>query len=121
MKCRRILLHPGVTADVLKDLNRRNAPLPRAESDYISDDEAEQPETRDSHRVWSKGSARGAGPAQRHGTVRVRRDDAAIRTWLAKLGPSCPCGGRKVRCDDCGAWYCRAHGPHGCGGAGVQP
>jgi hypothetical protein len=120
MNCRRIWLKPGITYEVLMRLNRLGLPLPRAMSDDV-DEGPEQAETRASHRSWAKGSARGAGPVQQQGTVRVRRDDKVIRKWLDALPPSCACGARKVRCDDCGASYCAVHGPHGCGGEGVQP
>lgn len=61
-------------------------------------------------RVWSAGSTRSAGPSQRSGVVH--------RKFFAHPEiPRCPCGAAKLRCDDCGAVYCRApgHARHACG------
>jgi hypothetical protein len=77
--------------------------------------------SRVTRRVWSAGSTRSAGPAQRQGTVRV--SDALPEWYRLRLAlPSCPCGARKLRCDDCGAWWCNAlgHARHQCNG-GQQP
>lgn len=49
-------------------------------------------------RIWSKGSARGAGPKVGRGTVRVDFDNRAADV------PMCQHGIAMRRCDDCGAF-----------------
>ncbi len=75
-----------------------------------------------SHRAWSKGSARGAGPVRQKGTVRVRdaRETSAFLRML-KTRRMCKAHGmEQARCDDCGAYHCPApgHMKHRCG---LQP
>lgn len=61
-----------------------------------------------SHRAWSKGSARGKGPARQTGTVRIR---LSVESSGAALPPNCRyCGRHKEACAACGAWWCSAPG-----------
>lgn len=64
-------------------------------------------------RVVSKGSSRGAGPQVKRG--RVYRH--AFEGHPARV--TCPCGKVKLRCDECGVFWCNApgHAAHECGRA----
>jgi hypothetical protein len=72
-------------------------------------------ETRASRRVWSKGSGRGAGPAQSSGTVYVARNAEPLeQCWwcgLYRWGWDGPHAARIMRTDDPG-WPVCEHGKH---------
>jgi hypothetical protein len=63
-------------------------------------------------RIWSKGSARGAGPQVKTGTVRVNFDNRAADVAM------CAHGVVTRRCDDCGEHVPSHPGQpaHVCGG-----
>ena len=66
-----------------------------------------------SQRTWSKGSARGAGPAKQVGALRVK-DFARVEI----REPRCSSDGAPMRrCDDCGVFVCDkpGHLKHRCG------
>jgi len=62
-------------------------------------------------RVWSKGSARGAGPQKQRRSVYVRLGVVAEDT------PLCQHGLAMCRCDECGVYFAGHPGqpPHRCG------